>query len=431
MKTKDIMIANKLSRIGKIKTLMRHSVTKNAIALYIIQAVKILAPFLILPYLSRVFTKEEFGVYMVVLSLSAIGLIVTDFGFNLSATYEIAKKRENKKYINELIGSVIVIKLCLLFVCSLALYSYSFYFPEVVPHNIMFFICLNIFSQSFIFSWFFQGIEKMKEITLFVVASRVIYLVLTGLLIDVKSSINDLIVLLAISNLIGSVLSISLVYKYGYKVCISPLKNTLLHFKNSSQFFISRAAVGVYTSSSVFIVGASAGVAHAAIYGACEKVYQGSLSLTQPISQALFPFIARTKSLRSLSLVLLVIGFPVAIFCLLIGLYADQVMGIVFGEAYFNSGQVLQVFLIITSINFISIIMGYPAFSALNKVHIANYTVIFGAFLHLGLLTYIYFLKEITAFNVACAVLITETIVMLLRVSIFFFYKREINNEPN
>jgi len=424
-------ITSKPTPLNKVRALMRHSVAKNAIALYLIQAMKILAPFLILPYLSRVFTKEEFGIYMVVLSLSAIGLIITDFGFNLSATYEVAKHRDNKKYINKLLGSVIVIKICLLLFCCIGLVTYSAYFPDVIPPALVIFICLNVFSQSFLFSWFFQGIEKMKEITFFVVVSRVLYLVLTILIIDSQSKISDLIALLAISNLIGSILSLVLVYKYGYRVSFCSLKETVFHFKNSFQFFISRAAVGLYTSSSTFIIGAFAGVTQAAVYGACEKVYQGSLSLTQPISQALFPFVARTKSVRSLSLVIMIIGLPVALFCILVSLYANQIMGIVFGDAYSNSGTVLQVFLAITSINFISLIMGYPAFSAINRVYIANYTVMFGALLHVGFLAYIYSFKEMSAFNVAFAVLLTETIVMLLRVSIFFIYKKEANNELN
>ena len=97
--------------IRKLKKISSHSVARNSIALFALQFVSMVAPLIVFPYLSRVLGIDGFGIIMLVLSASAIGLVITDYGFNLSATYKISKNREDIDYVSQLIGAIFFIKL--------------------------------------------------------------------------------------------------------------------------------------------------------------------------------------------------------------------------------------------------------------------------------------------------------------------------------
>ncbi|MFB9998018.1 oligosaccharide flippase family protein [Providencia rustigianii] len=64
--------------------------------------------------------------------------------------------------------------------------------------------------------------------------------------------------------------------------------------KSSYTYFLSRASVVIYTSASTFIVGSYSGLNQAALFSSAEKLYQAGQSITSPVSQAIFPHIART-----------------------------------------------------------------------------------------------------------------------------------------
>jgi PST family polysaccharide transporter len=403
-----------------LQKIISHNVARNSAALFILQLINMIAPLIVLPYLSRVLGLDGFGLVMFALSVCAIALVITDFGFNLSATYSISKRREDKTYVNELIGAIFLIKvgLFLLFLFSIIVFSY-FKTMDSARLLLSIYISLNVLFQAFLPTWFFQGIEKMKNVTVYMFFAKISYIVLVFICISDKSDVELVILLYAMSNLIAVILSLKSIYSNGYSIK-RPLTIKLKDvFKESVQFFISRAAVSIYTSASTFLVGAIAGVQQLAIFGASEKIYQASKSVTAPVAQALFPYMAKTNNTTLLMKVVLVMITILSIVCLSVGFWANEIMGLIFGDEFIEAGAILQLFLIITIINFLSVNFGYPAFAGIGKVHIANYTVVLGAVVHLILLFFLYIWDEFTALNVVKAVLITESIVMLLRLTYF------------
>jgi PST family polysaccharide transporter len=407
--------------IERIKKISQHNVAKNSIALFSLQIVSIVAPLIVLPYLSRVLGIEGFGVLMLAMSASAIGLIITDYGFNLSATFTISKNRENIEYISKLIGAIFVIKLtlALFFLLFIFIYAHFVGFGQSSV-SIPLLIGVNVLVQVFIPTWFYQGIERMKNVTVYMVFAKISYVVLVYVFIKNNNDVDLVIFLLAVSNALAASVAVKFIYKNGYSIKkpdINLIKST---FKYSSQFFFSRAAVSIYTSASTFLVGTFAGIQQAAIYGASEKLYQASQSVTAPISQALFPYMAKNNNEQLLFRMVTIIGIPLTLGCLLVGIWANEIMVLIFGNDFSNAGQILQIFLIITIINFIAVNFGYPAFAGIGKIYLANYSVIIGAFIQLICLSLLYIAQNITALTVVISVFITELIVTSFRVYQYF-----------
>ena len=61
-------------------------VARNAGSLYAIQIASYVLPIASFPYLTRTLGPERYGIYVLVLAVARYGLILTDWGFNYSAT---------------------------------------------------------------------------------------------------------------------------------------------------------------------------------------------------------------------------------------------------------------------------------------------------------------------------------------------------------
>ncbi|MBS0934661.1 oligosaccharide flippase family protein [Providencia sp. JGM172] len=396
----------------------------NILSLTLIQLFNYISPLLALPYLSRTLNIDGFGLLMLSMSIISICLVVSDFGFNLSSTYWIARNREDKIKVSKHIGAVFIIK-CLLI--TLLLITLSFYILEITTlpiknkENYLLTLSLIIIFQSFQPTWFFQGIERMFNITIFMAFSKLSYVLLIFLFVRRNDDIDVALYCLLASNLVGVILSTISIYLNKYSIKLPSFDDITKTLKNSYTYFLSRASVIIYTSASTFIVGSYSGLYQAALFSSAEKLYQAGQSITSPVSQAIFPHIARTGEKNILYKFIAIILLPLTALCLFCLFFSEDIITIFYGEEYRDASKILNVFIICTVINFLGVNFGYPAFAALNRLDIPNKTTILGCLFQLISLVILYQLNNITAYSVACSILITETIVMLTR--IFFFLK--------
>ncbi|WP_157952980.1 oligosaccharide flippase family protein [Limnobaculum parvum] len=403
---------------------------KNILSLTIVQFSNYIAPLLVLPYLTRILSVENFGIVVISFSICSIAMIITDFGFGLSGTYWISKNRNDKKNVASYIGAIYLIKLMLNAVIVFSLLLYIFIWQENFLNEplLVIGILLTIIFQSYQPMWFFQGIERMKNVTICMVASKLIYLISVLVFVKGKSDSDIVLLCLALSSLVSAVLGIIRIYKENYKLAwphISLIKEVI---QASFNFFISRASVGIYTSASTFIVGSFSGLGQAALYSSAEKLYQAGLSISSPISQAIFPYLARSRNIGELFKILLVI-FPLLVVTVFICLfYTENIIIIFYGDLYKDAAPVLRVFLITSLFSFISINMGYPAFSIYDRLDLVNLSVYIAAVLHILGLVILYCGNNITAINVSLCVCIIEFVVLIIRVSMFISLRKRSGN---
>src|SRR5690625_7224638 len=121
------------------------------------------APFIVLPYLSRTLGAEGFGLMVAALSLAVIANVCTDFGFNLSATYLISRKQNQTRYISKVITAIYTLKRLLL---GLVFGGIALYLALAVSYTPLAIVSIymTVFFQAFMSPWLCQGIEKMKLI---------------------------------------------------------------------------------------------------------------------------------------------------------------------------------------------------------------------------------------------------------------------------
>ncbi|MBC1001914.1 O28ac/O42 family O-antigen flippase [Escherichia coli] len=398
----------------------------NIAALAILQLATYITPLLIVPYLTRVLGPGGYGTVAICLSIIQMSLILTDFGFNLSSTEYIARNCQSKDKINKHIGAVFQIKILLIFLCVIFLYFLVNDQLQQFKIEFFFYSCIAIIGQTFQSLWFFQGVEKMKRITLFLTISKFSYVILTFVIVKKPEQGRFVILAYALSQVIGALLSQYYMRKEGYKYTPVNLSSMLGVLRTSALFFWSRLAVSTYTTASTLVVGA-AGHVQAGYYAASEQLYKAGQNITTPVSQALYPYMTRAKN-WALFFKMMSILTVVMITASLTAIWLSQwLIALIFGPEYIVSQNVFIVFMLALIVTFVSTNFGYPVFSALGKVKVANYTVIFGALTHVVILGVLFCLGEISAYNVVRAVLFTEIVILILRM--FFFvklYRREV-----
>ncbi|WP_178090441.1 oligosaccharide flippase family protein [Plesiomonas shigelloides] len=394
-----------------------NNLNKNIFFLTLVQFANYIAPLLVLPYLGRVLGLDGFGVVAMGMSLCSMVLIITEYGFGVSAPYWLAKNKKNRAEVSSYVGAIFLVK-ALLFLLSVVAVSIYFMLMTEIPRSTLLHVAIlaSIFFQTFQLSWFFLGIEKMKNVTIFTVTAKLSYLALVFLCVNDKLDLALVFVCYAISNLFATAIGIVFLYKEKYWIARPTKKQTWEVFKNSGLFFISRLAVGVYTSASTFLVGNFAGLDAAALYGSAEKLYQAGQSATSPVSQALYPYLARTGDKQALYKFVGVLLIPLCIGVAGCIYYAEPIITLIFGEEFIAATELLKVFLLTLLINFVGVNFGYPAFSIIGRVDIANKTVIFGAVLQLISILTLYSMSAITAKNICLSVLVVECVVMLIRI---------------
>ncbi|MCU9998452.1 oligosaccharide flippase family protein [[Pasteurella] aerogenes] len=403
---------------------IKNSLYKSFISLFLLQVANYIFPLLTWPLLTNYLGVVHFGGFMIILSICMISNILTDFGFNLSATHKISKNQTNLAFISELFSCIYVLKTLIAVVISIISVLYLLFITDLDAMGgnkfTILIVVLILFFQSWQCPWLFQGIEKMKNITKTIILSKIIYLVLIMFLVSYFLSINSALFCFLINQVVVSGFYIYFSYKekiYFRKFNLSIMLDEL---KYSFTFFISRVAVSVYTTSNTLVLGYFHSPQVVGLYASAEKLYSAGTGVASVLSQAMYPYTARTGNLSFLIKVVIGLFIPFVIGCYVISYFSYDIMTIVFGSEFYNGGELLNYFLFLMCITFLSVSIGYPGFAAINKIHLANYSVLVGAIVHLIGLIILYLNDEITSLNVLRLVIITEFLILFIRI---FFLK--------
>lgn len=141
----------------------RKTLLENFLSLGALQIVSYVIPLINLPYLSRILGVEMFGLVFFAFAFMQYFIMLTDYGFGLSATREIAINRHNKNNLSNIFSAVTFIKLCLLLVSFLILCLMIIFIPKLHENWLVFLLSFLMVVGNAIYPvWFFQGMERMK-----------------------------------------------------------------------------------------------------------------------------------------------------------------------------------------------------------------------------------------------------------------------------
>lgn len=347
-----------LKILQKISGLLNNNVGRNFGYLVILQGVNFILPLVTMPYLVRVLGSDKFGLVMFAQSFAVFFNVLVDFGFNLSATREIAVNKNNSTVVAEIFSSVLLIKGSLLILSFLVLLGLTFTVPNLKNESMVFLLSFGVvFGQAIFPIWYFQGIEKMQFVTITNVLAKVLFTILIFALIKEKSDY----LLVPIFNTIGFVVAgiIGLVIALRSVKLVGPnwLK-TKLRFKESFQLFISNLSVTLYTVSNTVILGFFTNNTLVGVYASFEKLILAVKNIYGPLFQAMFPWLSKKKEKEmgeiTQKMILPLFGLGLSIF-LVIYFAGDYILEVIYADeiisSYSNVFRLLGLIAVFSALN--------------------------------------------------------------------------------
>lgn len=399
----------------KLKSDEYRVLVENFFSLSVLQIMGYILPLITLPYLVRVLGVEKYGLVNFAIAFVMYFQILTDYGFSLSATREISVHRDDKTKISEIFSSVLIIKSLLMILSLIILAIIVFSFNRFSGDWKIYFLAFGLVVGNIIFpTWFFQGMERMKYITLLNVLANVIFTIAIFVFIKQASDYLYVPLINSLGLIISGLISLWIIFK-KFKINFTiPSKNGLItHFKDSTNFFLSRASVSIYTSSNAFFLGLFTNNTSVGYYAAAEKLYTAAQGLYSPLVQVVYPYMSKSQNKPFYRKIFkLTTGFN-TIFSILLFILSGSIISILYGYNFQASVPVLMIFSIALLVVVPSQLLGYPFLAAIGFQKYANGSVVIGSIVHLLLLLLISSFMNI--YLVAGLVVLTESIVLLIR----------------
>jgi PST family polysaccharide transporter len=281
-----------------VKRYFQSTVARNAIALYGIQAAQYILPWFTYPYLTRVLHPAGWGRILIAQAFVQFFVIVTDYGFNFTATREVAIHRNDLGKLSKILTSVTVAKLLLMTASLVAMIVIAKSVPSLRSELPLYLITFLTVIGNVIFPvWLFQGLEEMQFLAFREIGARLIGLLPTFLLVRNESDILWAAAVqsgsVAFAGLIG-LFSVPRVTKARFVRVTT--KEVLGTFRDGWHVFLSTAAITVYTRSNTFILGLIAPPAVAGYFGTALRLVDTTKGLVTPLSTSIFPHISRLSS---------------------------------------------------------------------------------------------------------------------------------------
>lgn len=395
------------------------TIIENMASLTGLQFASYILPLITLPYLTWILGPEKFGLTQYAIALITYFQIFTDYGFNLSATRELAIVREDNDKVSEIFNTVMLIKIILTIISLIILSLVILFIPKFSADSLIYILTFGMVIGYVLFpTWLFQGMEYMKYSSILNIIGKIIFTVLIFLFIHTSDDYLLVPIINSFGYIVVGIIGLILALKkFNIQIKLPKKESILYHLKDGWHVFISTIAINMYTTTNTFLLGLLTNNTLVGYYSIAEKIILAINGLINPISQALYPFISRNvhddkktsiKFIRKLTKIMAIIGLILSVG---IFIFAKHIILFIFGDAYFNSVIILEIISIIPFMVSLSNIFGIQTMLTFNYKRAFSSIVMIGGIINIILgVILILLIKEI---GIAISFTITETFITL------------------
>lgn len=358
----------------------------NFFSLSFLQIAGYVFPFITLPYLSRVIGVERFGDIAFAQAIMLYCQAVVDFGFIYSAVRDIARCRDDKQSVSDIYSTVMWSRFLLVFVSFAILIACILSIDKLYDMRYVLLVSFIVVPGHAMFpDWLFQGIEKMKYITIFSLLMKLVFTVLVFVLIKTPDDYLYQPLLIGLGYVVSGILAMELIKRMGIKLHRPQFSKIKVALKSNVDLFINQIVPNLYNSLSTILLGFMHGSVANGIFDAGNRFNLVSMQFMNVISRTFFPYLSRKLSKHDMY-VRLHLGISV-ICAVFLFAFAPLIIDIFFSKEYYDAVIVLR----IMSLSLI--------FLSLDNIYGTNYLIVVGEEKALRNIT---FISSIIGF--ACAI---------------------------
>lgn len=271
------------------------SVSNNIIYNMLFQLFTTFLPVITTPYVSRVLGLEQNSIYSFVETIVTLVTVIGSIGTFLYGCRKIAYVRDDKEKLSQITYEIIALKLILL-IPTLILYALIFCINGSLSKYFLINI-ITVISSGIEITWFFNGIEDFKTVTIRNFLVKIVFVILLFAFIKNPSDLSIYMYFVCISGFLGNLSMWFLLPKYLLPIRkikkIKPFK----HLKESSILFIPQSANYIYSLSDKVMLGyLTPNLTNVGIYDYAYRIVKMIVGLMQSIGYVLLSRVANLSS---------------------------------------------------------------------------------------------------------------------------------------
>lgn len=355
---------NKIKQITKSKD--GRTLVANFGYLSLLQIASYFFPLITMPYLARVIGVEGFGKIAFAAGIMVWFTTIADWGFNYTATRDVAKNRDNKEKVSEIFSNVLCARIFLMLVSFAILLIAILFVPKLRENaDVLLVTFLTVPGHIMFPDWFFQALERMKFITILNLLSKTLFTLAIFVFITDKQDYIIQPLLVSLGFVVSGLISMYFILiKWKYKFTLPPLKVIFQTIKSSTDVFINNLMPNLWNSFSIVVLGFLYGDVANGILDAGKKFQYVCKNILSIITRVFYPYLSRKIDKHDLYAKLNIIA--ACLMALLLFVSAPYIIEVFFGSEFSSSVPVLR----ILSISLI--------FYALDNVYGINYMLVKG-----------------------------------------------------
>jgi PST family polysaccharide transporter len=310
----------KLNLLIPIGNFIRNKSIQNFLFLAIIQSSNVLISIISMPLLIQNIGVDQFGLVNLALSVIILFNIVVGFGYNLSAPREVAVNQADKSALSHLVSNVFYAKILLASVATLLILIGIYGMNLFQEYRIILaFSVLLLFSEATLPLWFFQGMEKMKLISIANIFSKLLYLMGIVLFIHSPAQSQWVNFMMGLSGFLINLLLLWYIHTFlGIRFYKPEISEILKSLRDNVLLFFSNLASYISINGGLIILSFFSAAEVLGMYSLAEKVIMVARLFPPFIYQAIIPKASKLHGedlpsffnfLRRVNRRILIIGF--------------------------------------------------------------------------------------------------------------------------
>lgn len=402
----------------------RLNIISNFFYIGVMKFLNIGSKYILVGYLIRVLGENGYGTLTWVDSIVQYFIMLINFGFDLYAAKYVVENKNNPKKLNEAISAIYYIKGILFLMSFILLIPLTFNTEINTVINLIFLMMVMGIGEVLTPIWFFQGIEKMKTITVITFFSKLILVLLTFFFIKNSTDIHLYILFLVFTNIIWGFFGFLMMKKEAnfkfVAVTFQLIKNYL---KEGYLFFIGKFSTFLFNLGTVFLIGFLFTKGQVAGFDIAIKIVFVFIIPFEVLQQALFPVIVRgvRKSvLRKITVATFIISSAAAI---VLYVFSENVIVIFGGTEMYKYSYVLDLVLVLIPIVSLTIVVGNCILVAKGYYKQYNWSLIVSAMVFVSLLIVLKTTDQLNFLNVILIRVLADFIQLLIRFYYNFKFK--------
>ena len=408
--------------------MQKRSVTENVFFNMLYQVLVTVLPILTTPYVARTLGLSANGVHSFTESIVTYFIIFGAIGTSLYGIRKTAYVRDNEEELARVTKEIISLRFILMLI-TLAVYIPVLCIKNQYAHIYQIHI-INIVANGIDITWFYQGVEDFKKVTLRNLVVKFLFVVCLFVFIKSPSDLPWYVFFIVISAFAGNLIMIYYLPQYVDLKKGKKLKS-LRHLKPSIALFVPQAMNYIYALIDRSMLGWMTNTDNVGLYDQAQRIIKMITAILQSVGYVMMARVANLKMSNDREGIIsyirksvnfnLFIAFPAILGILGV---ADDFVPFFLGNEYVAAAPILKVLSVLIFTASMNSIMGVQLLIPLGKEKIYTLATTMGAVI--SIIGNFILIPKLQIFGSCIAYIIAESVVF----AVSYWNLRDIFNLP-